>query len=134
MSAIVTAQANQILNMSLGVGSGFTAFSGSANIYLGGGTCNGTTALTQLASGSGYTTNGVTLIFNSAASGSTTGPTVAKSWTNAGSTWSISYLEIWDSAATPIRWWYGTFNGAPISVVSGNIFQIAIGAITVTLS
>lgn len=133
MAAIVQAQANKLLDASLGTAT-LTAFSGAAKIRLTTTAPTATAAGTEL-TGTGYTTGGSTVTFSAAASGSTSNSGAAIQWTNgSGSTWSIVGLEIWDSAGTPIRWWYGNFTGQPISVANGNIFQISTGAITVALS
>jgi hypothetical protein len=137
MAAIVQAQANLILNLTLGT-SAPTMFTTPAKVRLTSTLSTATAAGTEL-TGSGYTTGGTSLsgnTFSAAASGATTGPaTSALSWTNAsGGTWSIVSVEIWDSAGTPLRWWYGPFTGQPISVANGNTFQIAIAALAVSLT
>lgn len=137
MAAIVQAQANLILNLTLGT-SAPTMFTTPAKVRLTTTAPTGTAAGTEL-TGSGYVTGGTSLsgnTFSAASAGSATGPgTTALSWTNAsGGTWSIVGVEIWDSAGTPLRWWYGSFTGQPISVANGNTFQIAIAALTATLS
>ena len=131
MSAIVQAQANKLLDASLGTAT-LTAFSGAAKIRLTTTAPTATAAGTEL-TGTGYTTGGSTIAFSAAASGSTSN-SGSVSWTNgSGGAWSIAGLEIWDSAGTPIRWWFGTWNGQPISVANGNTFQVAATGITVTL-
>lgn len=133
MAAIVQAQANKLLDATLGT-TALTAFSGAAKIRLTTTAPSATAAGTEL-TGTGYTTGGSTVTFSAAASGSTSNSGAAIQWTNgSGGTWSIVGLEIWDSAGTPIRWWYGNFTGQPISVANGNIFQISVGAISVALS
>ncbi|HEY9416731.1 MAG TPA: hypothetical protein VIQ30_18405 [Pseudonocardia sp.] len=136
MAAIVQAQANKILDLTLGT-SAPTMFTTPAKVRLTTTAPTATAAGTEL-TGTGYTTGGTSLsgnTFSAAASGATTGPgTSALTWTNSsGGTWSIVGVEIWDSAGTPLRWWYGSFTGQPISVANGNIFQISVGAISVSL-
>ena len=136
MAAIVQAQANKILDLTLGT-SAPTMFTTPAKVRLTTTAPTATAAGTEL-TGTGYTTGGTSLsgnTFTAAASGATTGPgTSALTWTNSsGGTWSIVGVEIWDSAGTPLRWWYGSFTGQPISVANGNIFQISVGAISVSL-
>ena len=132
MTALPTAQAAALLKASLGIAT-LTAFSGSAKIRLTTNTPTAATAGTEL-TGSGYTAGGTAVSFSSTSSSSTTGPTSTISWTNAsGGTWSIVGIEIWDSAGTPVRWWYGTWNGQPISVANGNTFQVSAGAVTVQI-
>jgi hypothetical protein len=133
MAAIVQAQANKLLDATLGTAS-LTAFSGAAKCRLTTTAPTATAAGTEL-TGTGYTAGGSTITFSSAASGSTSNSGSALTWTNgSGSSWSIVGVEIWDSAGTPIRWWFGNFTGQPISVPNGAIFQISTGAITVALS
>jgi hypothetical protein len=133
MPAIVQAQANKILDLTLGTATP-TMFTGAAKVRLTTGTApTATTAGTEL-TGTGYTAGGSTITFSAASAGATTGPTSTLQWTNSsGGSWSIVGVEIWDSAGTPLRWWYGTFTGQPITVANGNIFQISIGAISVSL-
>jgi hypothetical protein len=137
MPAIVQAQANKILDLTLGT-SAPTMFTTPARVRLTTTAPTATTAGTEL-TGTGYTAGGTSLAgntFGAAATGSASGPaTSALSWTNgSGGAWSIVGVEIWDSAGTPLRWWYGTFTGQPISVANGNTFQIAVNALTATLS
>lgn len=137
MAAIVQAQANKILDLTLGT-SAPTMFTTPAKVRLTSTAPSGTAAGTEL-TGTGYTAGGTSLsgnTFQAASSGQAVGPhTSALSWTNgSGGSWSIVGAEIWDSAGTPLRWWFGNFNGQPISVANGNTFQIAIDGITVTLS
>jgi hypothetical protein len=94
---------------------------------------------TELTNGTGYTTGG--LAFSTASTVSSGSPssavtmpaTTALSWTSSGSNFNtINGLEITDSV--PIRIWYGTWNGAPISVASGNSFQVAPAAVAISLT
>jgi hypothetical protein len=137
MAAIVQAQANLILNLTLGT-SAPTMFTTPAKVRLTSTVPTNTAAGTEL-TGTGYTTGGTSLAsntFTTASAGATTGPgTTALSWTNgSGGAWSIVGVEIWDSAGTPLRWWFGSFTGQPISVANGNTFQIAVGALSVSLT
>lgn len=137
MAAIVQAQANLILNLTLGT-SAPTMFTTPAKVRLTSTLSTATSAGTEL-TGTGYTAGGTSLAgntFSAASAGATTGPaTSALSWTNgSGGTWSIVSVEIWDSAGTALRWWYGAFNGQPISVANGNTFQIAVAALSVGLT
>lgn len=133
MAAIVQVQANKLLDASLGT-SALTAFSGAAKIRLTTSLSTATAAGTEL-TGTGYTTGGTTITFSAASAGATSNSGSAITWTNgSGGTWSIVSCEIWDSAGTPLRWWYGPFTGQPISVPVGDIFSIATGAIAVGLT
>lgn len=133
MAAIVQAQANKLLDASLGTAA-LTAFSGAAKIRLTTTAPTATAAGTEL-TGTGYIAGGQTITFGSASAGSAANSGSALTWTNSsGSSWSIVGAEIWDSAGTPIRWWYGNFTGQPISVPNGAAFSIATGAVTAALS
>lgn len=139
MSAIVQAQANVLLNVTLGTTTwtGAGAPSPPMHIRL------TTTAPTATAAGSeltgtGYTAGGTAIAFNAASSGSATGPnsgTGVISWTNgSGGTWSIVGAEIWDTAGSPLRWWFGTWTGQPISVSNLAVFQINLAGLTIQLA
>jgi hypothetical protein len=102
---------------------------------------NGTAAGTEITTGGGYTTGGQAITVSSTtatsvanvATMSGTFPAVALTWANSsGSAWTINSFDLVDNAG--LRTWYGAFNGAPISVASGNSFQIAVGGITISLS
>jgi hypothetical protein len=138
MSAIDQTQANKLLDASLGT-TALTAFVAPAFVRLVTTASTSTTNGTELTGGSGYVTGGTTLSgngFASSSAGATTGPiTSALSWTNgSGGAWSIVGMEIWDSAATKLRWWFGLFTGQPISVAIGNTFQLATNSISVGLT
>jgi hypothetical protein len=61
--------------------------------------------------------------------------TSALTWTNSsGSTWSIQSIDVYDSAGSPIRTWFGNWTGAPITVNSGNSFQVNTSGISIALS
>lgn len=133
MAAIVQAQANKLLDASLGTAS-LTAFSGAAKIRLTTTAPTATAAGTEL-TGTGYTAGGSTITFSAASAGSTSNSGAALQWTNSsGGSWSIVGCEVWDSAGTPIRWWFGTWTGQPITVANGNIFQLSTGSLTISLS
>lgn len=131
MAAIVQAQANKLLDATLGT-TALTAFSGAAKVKLTTTAPTATAVGTEL-TGAGYTAGGATITFSAAAAGSTSNSGAAIQWTNSsGAAWSIVGLEIWDTGG--IRWWFGTFTGQPLSVPNGQIFQIAATALSVGLS
>ena len=135
MAAIVQAQANQILTATLAIGGSNTIGATSPlKLKLTTTAPSNVTAGTEL-SATGYTAGGTAITFATASGGSTSGPTgSAISWTNSGGTaWTgIVGLEIWDTAGTPIRWWFGTWSGQPIVIAAGNTFSVRTSAITVT--
>lgn len=133
MTALVQVRAADLLEASLGVSS-LTAFTGSAKLRLTTTAPSATAAGTEL-TGTGYTSGGQTIAFNTTSTASTTGPVSAITWTNSGgSAWTgIVGLEIWDSAGTPLRWWYGLWTGQPLVVAAGNSFVVQAGSITVQI-
>jgi hypothetical protein len=129
MAMTDTTRVNSVLGAMLGINT-FPTFTTAAHVRLGSTAPASTTNMTELPGGSGYTTGGSTAVFSMAASGKAQGPGTALSWTNTGATWSIVGIEIWDAAATPLRWFWGTWTGQPISVANGNTFSVATNAIT----
>lgn len=111
--------------------SAFSAVS-ATNILLGTNTPTSGSDMTQLAGSGGYTTGGSTITWNAASAGATSNSDTV-SWTNSGSGWSLVGLEIWNSGAT-VRYLYGTWTGQPITVSTGNTFQVAPAGIAVSLS
>jgi hypothetical protein len=95
---------------------------------VGSNTANGT----ELASGGGYTTGGLSLgtTFCAAPSGGTMANTNLVSWSATG-TWSnVNGIEIWDHAATPLRWLQGSIT--PITgVVNGDTVQFAVSSVAI---
>lgn len=131
MAMYSAGDANATLAANLGV-TAYTAVTGT-HLRLGTGTLpTATVPMTEL-SGSGYTAGGSAISWN-APSGQATSNSGAVSWTNGGSTWSITGLEIWDVAGTPVRHYFGAWTGQPISVINGNIFQAAAGSVAPSLS
>lgn len=131
MAALVQAQANSIINATLaGTAVGATTsiktrFTTSAP--------TATAAGTELSGGTGYTTGGTVTAWTSASAGAASNTTALTNTNASGGTWSIVGLELWDTAGTPLRWWFGTWTGQPISIANGNTFAVAASAITITL-
>lgn len=130
--AFPTTLANQV-SLRLITATGITAASWAATANAGTG---------ELAGTAGYATSGLTLNFSAISQPGTnvpptsSGPTAAAglSWTcSAGGGWLIQGFEIWDTATTRLRWWFGTFAGGTVTVANGQQLQIAQNAITVTL-
>lgn len=96
----------------------------------GSGTANGTEATSVNCPG--YTAGGNTMTAWSSISGTTadiTGPASAVSWT-ATANWSpITGGECWDTAGTPLRWFYGALSGGSVTVNNGNTLQFAANSI-----
>ena len=88
-------------------------------------------------SGTGYTTGGQALSAASTSSSSGSSVTLpassALNWTNSsGAPWTVQGFEV--TASDGARVWVGDFNGAPITIASGNTFQIPVAGITLGLS
>jgi len=133
MSMTDTNRVNSVLGAMLGINA-FPTFTTAAHVRLGSSAPASTTNMGELPGGSGYTTGGTTATFAMSASGKAQGPLIALSWTNSGATWSVVGVEIWDSAGSPLRWFWGTWTGQPISVATGNTFSVATNAITLDAS
>ena len=104
----------------------------ATHIRLGTNTPTATSAMSELTGGTGYTTGGSSISWNtvSAAATSNSG---SVSWTNTGTNWSLVGLEIWDTAGTPLRHLWGTWSGQPVTVATGNTFQLAAAGCSVSL-
>jgi hypothetical protein len=118
-----------------GVPAAWTALNASAmKLRLDSTAATASAAGTQL-TGTGYTPGGTAMGQSTASSSGSavTIPVGATSWTNgSGGAWSIVSLDVTDGAGTPVRTWWGPFNGQPISVANGNVFQVAANAISVS--
>lgn len=143
MAAIDQTMVSNILNATTPTGASgapgsFSAVGGTAmKVRLNSTASTAAAAGTELANGGGYTTGGQAVPAASAASAAGSAVTLpassALSWTNSsGGAWSIVSMDLTSSAGT--RTWFGNFNGQPISVAAGNTFQIAVGAVSISLS
>lgn len=81
--------------------------------------------------GSGYTAGGITAAFG-AASGGISSNTSALSFGVLDATGSrtITGFEVWDSAGTPVRWWWAPLTGGDKIVGAGEQAEFAAGALT----
>ena len=113
----------------------YTTVSGT-HIRLGTNAPNATSNMTELSGGTGYTTGGSSISWNTVTAGapSSTSNSGTVAWTNTGSGWSLVGLEIWDTAGTPLRHLFGTWTGQPVSVATGNTFQVAAAGCAVSLA
>lgn len=141
-NAIDNSMISNILNATTPTGTSgapgsFTAVGGTAmKVRLNSTASTASAAGTEL-SGSGYTAGGQAVPGASTASSGGSAVTLpagsALSWTNnSGGAWSIVSMDLTSSAGT--RTWFGNFNGQPISVAAGNTFQIAVGAVSISLT
>ena len=107
----------------------------ATHIRLGTSAPSATANMTELGGGTGYTTGGSSITWNSVSAGapSSTSNSGTVSWTNSGSGWSLVGLEIWDTAGTPLRHLFGTWTGQPVAVATGNTFAVAAAAVAVSL-
>jgi hypothetical protein len=90
---------------------------------------------TELTGASGYTAGGASLgtTFCAAPSGGTMSNSNLVSWAATG-TWStVTAIEIWDSAGTPLRWLQGAITSIT-GVVNGDTVSFAVASITVNSS
>lgn len=99
-------------------------------------TANGssTTAGTELATSAGYTSGTGAPSVTFAAASTTTGQAVsnsAVSTTNMPAA-TVVGVELWDSAGTPVRKWWGALTASKTTVL-GDTFTIASGSLTATL-
>jgi hypothetical protein len=87
--------------------------------------------------GTGYVAGGTAVpaasSVSSAGSAVTLPATSALQWTNgSGGSWNIASMDLTDS--TGVRVWFGPFTGQPIVVTNGNIFQISVAGVSISLS
>lgn len=91
---------------------------------------------TEMGTGNGYTAGGATLgtTFCAAPSSGSTSNSNSVSWSATG-TWStITAIEVWDTAGTPLRWLQGALSSNITGVVNGDTVQFAAAAITANAS
>lgn len=125
------------LTPATGGGSGF-AISPPYHLRLmttaGSNTANGTEA--TAVNCPGYTAGGSTLgtQFCAAPSAGAQSNANVVTW-NATGTWTtVSGIEVWDTASTPLRWLQGTVTSPITGVVNGDSVQFAAGSITLNAS
>lgn len=137
MAAIDQAMVSKILNSTTSA-TAFTTLTTGFKVRLNSTASTAAASGTEIGSGGGYTTGGQTstapFASTSAAGSAVTIPNTAiLTWTNSSAgTWSIVSLDLMDGGGT--RTWFGNFTGQPISVAIGNTFQIAVNAISISLT
>lgn len=127
MPALATAEANRLLDASLGVAA-YTAPTGSMKVALATSTSTASAAGTEVTGGS-YARQNVT--FGSSSSGSTSN-TAAVNFTNMPAA-TVTYVDIYDSNGTPRRAWYGALSASK-TTASGDTLSFAIGALVASLA
>jgi hypothetical protein len=95
-------------------------------------TSNGTEMTTEY----GYTLLGQTLgtTFCAAPSGGTQSNSNSVSWSATGTWPTITAIEIWDNAGTPLRWLQGSLTSSITGVVNGDTVQFAAASVTINAS
>jgi hypothetical protein len=136
MAALDQAMVSKVLNATCSA-TAFTTLTTGFKVRLDSGTSTASAAGTEI-TGSGSVAGGQTssapfASTSSAGSAVTIPHTAILTWTNAsGGNWSIQSLDLTDGAA--VRTYFGNWNGAPVVVASGNTFQVAVDAISVSLT
>lgn len=137
MAAIDQAMVSKMLNSTTSA-TAFTLLTAPFKVRLNSTASTAAASGTELVGGTGYTTGGQTstapFASTSAAGSAVTIPhTAILTWTSSGTAFAV--IQSMDLiSADPTRTWFGNFNGAPIAVASGNTFQIAIDAISISLT
>lgn len=130
MSNLVQTEANHLLDASLGT----TAYSNpTAPVKLALMSANGTnsTAGTEVANAGGSTYSRQTTAFSAASAGATSNSGIINFANMPAIT--TTGVELWDSAGTPIRRWFGALSANKTTAL-GDTLSFAIGSITATLS
>lgn len=131
MAMFDQSDANRVLNAEVKA-TNYTAAT-TVSTRLGTNSPTATVNMTELGGGTGYTTGGTVMTFNSASAAATSNSSSA-TWTNgSGGTWSLVGVEIWGNEGTPLRHLFGTWTGQPISIANTNSFQIAAAGIAISL-
>lgn len=137
LQALFTSSTSFTVTPGTGGGSAFT-ITPPYHLYLlttqGSNTTNGTEATSTTCPG--YTAGGATLgtTYCGAPSAGQQSNSNSVSWSATG-TWSdITSIEVWDTAATPLRWQQGPLTANITGVVNGDTVQFAAGSITVNAS
>lgn len=133
MANIVQVECNNMVNASLGVAS-YTATTAPAKLRLMTANGSATSAGTELSTSGGYTAGtGVSLsgLMTTASAGSSSN-NAAVNFTNMPAA-TIVGVEIWDSAGTPIRKWFGALTASK-TTNSGDTLSFATSSLTVSIS
>lgn len=133
-AGLVMATAANVVDATLGTAA-FVATSGAVKCRLMTANGSGTAAGTELATSGGYTsgTGAPTITF--AAANTTTATAVsnlAVNVTNMPAT-TIVGVELWDSAGTPVRKWFGSLSASK-TTNAGDTFSIASGSLSAALA
>jgi hypothetical protein len=135
MQALFTSSAAFTVTPGTGGGSAFTVtppFHLRLMTAQGSNSSNGTEMTTEF----GYTLLGATLgtTFCAAPSAGTQSNSNSVTWTATGTWPTITAIEIWDTAGTPLRWLQGSLTSSITGVVNGDTVQFAAASITCNAS
>jgi hypothetical protein len=131
MGNVVIVEANKLLTSSV-TGAAYTAATTPVNLALTTGTVgDGTTAGTEVTGGS-YARVTTASGWGTASAGSITN-TGTFSFTNMPGPITITGIELWDSAGTPIRRWFGALTASK-TVNSGDTVTFAASSIVISLT
>ena len=131
MGALVQATANNLIDGTLATAS-FVASTAPIRCRLMTANGSATAAGTELATSGGYTSGtGAPTVTFAAASGGSAASNSAITVTNMPAA-TIVGIELWDSAGTPVRKWWGALTDSK-TTASGDTFTIAAGALTAAL-
>lgn len=81
----------------------------------------------------GYTAGGVSITYGAASAGVVTSSNT-QSWTATGSWTTITAVEDWDTAGTPLRWLQGALTASITGVANGDTVQVATAAVSANAS
>jgi hypothetical protein len=136
-SGMVNLRLNDLVDFATGKNAAPTAFTLPPLLRLMTVTGSATAAGTELGTSGGYTAGGLTMgssaFPSSAYSGGQSSSNNANvvTWTNMPAA-TIVGVEIWDSAATKLRWWYGDLTASK-TTNSGDTLSFAANSVTVAI-
>lgn len=132
MANIVTVEANKLLTSSV-TGAAYTAATGVVNLALITTATPSTNAVAgSEVTGGSYARQPTTSSWGTAAAGSITNSLLAISFTGMPAV-TVGGVELWDSAGTPIRRWFGTIAANKTTNI-GDTISFATSTITISLS
>jgi len=139
LQALFTSSAAFTITPGTGGGSAFTCtppFRLRLMTAQGTNSSNGTEMTTEFGytTAPGSTANSLGTTFCAAPSGGTQSNSNSVSWSATGTWPTITAIEIWDTAGTPLRWLQGALTSSITGVVNGDTVQFAAAAITVNAS
>jgi hypothetical protein len=128
---VVTIEANKLVTSSV-TGASYTAATGAINLALVTANGDATTAGTEVTGGS-YARQPTTGSWGSASAGAITNSISAINFTGMPGTITIVGIELWDSAGTPVRRWFGALT-ANKTVNPGDTVTFATSSISISLT